>query len=278
MWDKKADELSAKEAKQELRALYGVGDFSDCLTLEDLQKKLSVIRNSKPITHGLEYGPLIQHGNTNSPSGVVFLSHGLGDSANGWDDVGHFLASRLPHLLFLLPTAPMRGVTINGGSKMPAWYDILSLIGGGIRTTPQDGKGVLQSSDYLASYAHVVSQRYKFPPQRVVYAGFSQGAAISLVTGLIAKTAPAGIVAMSGYLAGYSAVAPLMRNRCPIAMFHGTMDPVVPITAAQETMGIIKDALGTEVEMSEYPMQHTAVQPELDAVLKFVSRVLPAEY
>lgn len=268
-------EMNAKAIKSELTNLYGITDFSDCLELSDLQAKLATVRDTQPITYGHTYGPLLQHGNTSKPSGLVFLSHGLGDSAYGWDDVGVELSRRLPHLLFLLPTAPDRRVTINGGMSMPAWYDIQGMIQAGLKTGRQDPAGVMQSVSYLSSLSHIASKKYNFPIQRVVYAGFSQGAAVSLAAGLTAAVCPAGIVSMSGYLAGLSELLPKLKNKVPVAMFHGTMDPVVPLEAAKESRDIIKEAVGIDAEFHEYPMQHSAVPEEIDEVAKFIGKVLP---
>eukprot|EP00796_Vickermania_ingenoplastis_P007987 gene7987-5547_t len=270
-------EMRPSDIKSELTSLYGVRDFSDCLEKADLQAKLEQARDTQPITHGFDYGPILEHGNTRQPSGIVFLSHGLGDSAEGWDDVGRELGSRLPHLLFLLPTAPHRAVTINGGMRMPAWYDIYGMIQKDLRKSRQDGVGVLQSVDYLASLAHIYSKKHGIPACRVVYAGFSQGAAISLAAGLTAAVPPAGIAAMSGYLDGLDKVLPRMKNKVPTAMFHGTMDPVVPLTVAKESRDIIESELHMEVEFHEYPMQHSAVPQEIRDLANFIERVLQPE-
>lgn len=275
MAEKNVDEMDVKEVKSELSTLYGIKDFSGCLDIADLREKLHKARNTELITYGHQYGPLLTRGNTNSPTGVVLLSHGLGDSAHGWDDVGRDLSRRLPHLLFLLPTAPERPVTINGGMPMPAWYDIFSMISKGLKSGKQDGEGVLQSVAYLSSLAQTAAKKYRFCPQRVVYAGFSQGAAISLAAGLTTAVKPAGIVSMSGYLAALNTILPMFKNKVPVAMYHGSIDPVVPLDAAKETKEVLKESLGIEAEFREYFMQHSAVPEEVDHVEQFLKKVLP---
>ena len=50
------------------------------------------------------------------PTALVIVSHGLGDTAMGWLDTVRFaIAPRLPHVRFVLPTAPRQPVTVNGG-------------------------------------------------------------------------------------------------------------------------------------------------------------------
>lgn len=295
------DKLTLKDVKSELTTRYGITNFSDCLYLEDLQKKLATVRETQPVTHGLRYGQLLEIGNKKDPSGLVTLSHGLGDSCFGWQDVGEELASRFPHLLFLLPTAPNRAVTINGGYAMPAWYDIRTAISSSLRTGQQDGAGVRQSADYLASLAATTCRRFSIPARRICFCGFSQGAAVSAAAGLLAVAAPpAGVAMMSGYLpatdevlaqhkelvaknASFREYFTIPERAMRFAVFHGRQDPVVPIAAAKETKDILeKEVLaafaGTEagkVNMFEYSMQHSALPEEINELARFIGSVLP---
>ncbi|KPA79282.1 putative mitochondrial lysophospholipase [Leptomonas pyrrhocoris] len=274
------EQLSNAQIKEELRALYAVTDFGDCIEVGDLQKKLQTVRDTAPITHGLRYGTLLEMGNKKNPTGVVTLAHGLGDSAHGWEDVGYELARRMPYLLFLLPTAPSRPVTINGGMKMPAWYDITDMIGEGLRSSRRGAAEIHLSGDYVRSVVHVATKKYGILPRRVVYGGFSQGAAVALSTGLTAHVAPAGIACMSGYLAAAADMVPRIVNKAvPITMFHGRQDPVVPLAVAHESKEILeKDAGVAQVDFKEYDMQHSAVPQEIDDLAAFISRVLPEKF
>ncbi|KPI84316.1 putative lysophospholipase [Leptomonas seymouri] len=274
------EQLSNAQIKDELRSLYAITNLGDCIEPGDLQAKLRTVRDTMPITHGLRYGPLLEIGNKKNLTGVVTLSHGLGDSAHGWEDVGLELARRIPYLLFLLPSAPSRPVTINGGMTMPAWYDITEMIGGGLRSGRQDTTAIMQSSDYVRSIAHLATKKYSIPPKRVLYAGFSQGAAIALSTGLMAPVAPAGIACMSGYLAAQAEVLPRIVNKAvPITMFHGRQDPVVPIGAAYESKEILEREGGVaQIDVKEYNMQHSAVPQEINDLASFISRVLPEKF
>ncbi|KAH9597058.1 Phospholipase/carboxylesterase/thioesterase [Trypanosoma melophagium] len=269
------ENLTTAQIKEELRSLYGVKDFSDCLEVKELQAKLTNVRNTQPITHGLRYGPLLQIGNKQSPTGVVTLSHGLGDSAHGWEDVAAEISSRMPHLLFLLPTAPMRGVTINGGMSMNAWYDITNLIG--TASPPrQESEAVMASADYICSLAYTATQRYRIPNNRVVYAGFSQGAAVSLAAGITSRIPPAGVAVLSGYLAGGNEVLSRLRNKStPILMCHGTHDNIVPLDAAQRTKEALEKAGVNSVKLNTYPMEHSSHPKEIEDVVNFLKKVLP---
>ncbi|KAG5500835.1 hypothetical protein JIQ42_04861 [Leishmania sp. Namibia] len=273
------EQLTSAQMMDELRTLYDITDSTDCIEHGDLQKKLQATRDSAPITHGLRYGTLLEIGNK-CPTGIVTLIHGLGDSAYGWEDVGHELSRRLPHLLFLLPTAPSRRVTINGGMLMPAWYDIMDMTNNGLLSCRQDATSVRQSCDYVRSIAHVAAKKHGIAPQRVVYGGFSQGAAISLCAGLTAHIAPAGIACMSGYLAACADVLPrIIQKAVPITMFHGRQDPVVPLSAAKETKEILEKNAGVApISFLEYNMQHSTLPEEINDLAAFISRVLPTTF
>ncbi|KEG09547.1 putative lysophospholipase [Trypanosoma grayi] len=271
------EQLTTAQIKDELRKLYNFRDFSDCLDQKDLQAKLTTTRNTQLITHGLRYGPLLQIGNRQNPSGVVTLSHGLGDSAHGWEGVAAELARGLPHLLFLLPTAPIRPVTINGGMSMNAWYDIKDLLGESSKAR-QEGEEVMASADYIKSLAYTATQRYRIPSNRVVYGGISQGAAVSLATGLTALIAPAGVVVLSGYLAGSSEVLPRLRNKStPILMCHSSQDPIVSFEMAQKAKEALESAGVSSITFKSYPIKHSSYPEELKEFAKFLRTVLPPQ-
>ena len=60
-------------------------------------------------------------------SATVVFCHGLGDSGEGFCDVAESMSRSMPYCKFILPTASVRPVTLNGGMKMNAWYDIVGL-------------------------------------------------------------------------------------------------------------------------------------------------------
>jgi predicted esterase len=125
---------------------------------------------------------------------VVFL-HGLGDTSHGWAGAMHRLATALPHVRFICPTAPTRPVTLNMGMQMPAWYDLTGL-----------GKRENEACDGLDDSRHSIMALVEaeidagIPADRILLGGFSQGGACSLYCALLAEVSLAGVVCMSGYL------------------------------------------------------------------------------
>ena len=140
----------------------------------------------------------------------------------------------MPHVKFILPTAPTQPVTMNMGMPMPSWYDITGLD----ERSNENCKGIQESQKRLQSILEQEHQTTGLPYNRMVLAGFSQGGALSLFTGLqLPKDQKlAGIVVMSGYLAGAKQfqLTDGLQD-IPILHCHGTLDPMVRFPMAELT-------------------------------------------
>ena len=189
---------------------------------------------------------------------VIWL-HGLG--ADGHDFVPIVPELKLPPELavrFVFPHAPLRPVTINGGMRMPAWYDISPDMRrqdeSGIRESARTVEGFLQRE--IAS---------GIPSDRIVLAGFSQGGAITLHTGLRYPQPLAGLLALSTYLPlpdAYATEARPERKDTPILMCHGQYDPMLPLQLGAWSRDVLKES-GYAVDWREYPMQHQVCEEEI---------------
>jgi len=209
-----------------------------------------------------------------NPDASVIWMHGLGDTGDGWSGVVPELA--LPASLrvrFLFPHAPSIPVTINQGYVMPAWYDVRSADFG----SRADVDGVRASRDRIE--AMVAAERARgVASSRIVLAGFSQGGAIALYTGVRHAERLAGIVALSTYVVEPSKLATeasAANRRTPVFMAHGRRDPVIPIALAEASRDALV-AAGWPVEWHAYPMEHTAALEELRAIGAFLARALGA--
>jgi phospholipase/carboxylesterase len=162
-------------------------------------------------------------------------------------------------------------VTDNGGYVMPAWYDIL----GPNLVSQQDAAGI-QSSEraIVALIAHEVARG--IPAEHIVLAGFSQGCAMALHTGLRLPQRLAGIMAMSGYLPladRITAERHPANAQTPIFMAHGTQDPVVVIARGEASRDAL-EALGQPVAWHSYPMPHSLHPQEIADISTFLAQVL----
>lgn len=198
----------------------------------------------------IETGPDPRHS-------VIWL-HGLGADGHDFEPIVPELAAFIPATRFVFPHAPVRPVTINGGMPMRAWYDIVSFD----RSPPRDREGI-EASRAAVERLVVREVDRGVPAGSVVLAGFSQGGAVALHTGLRLEEPLAGLMGLSTYLL-YSAELESGRATAaavvPIFIAHGVYDPVVPFAAGQYAVTSLR-SLGYEVEWHEYPMPH-AVCPE----------------
>jgi phospholipase/carboxylesterase len=199
--------------------------------------------------------------------------HGLGADGHDFEPIVPELG--LPAakpLRFIFPHAPMRPVTINNGFVMPAWYDILALSGG---PAIEDEIG-LRASQTLVEDLVAREVTRGVSPSRIVLAGFSQGCAMALLTGLRHRERLAGIVGLSGYLplAGKTAAERSEANQgTPIFLAHGRFDPMIALPRAVATRDALR-ALGYSVQWHEYPMEHSVCLPEIADLQQFLLQVL----
>lgn len=205
------------------------------------------------------------------PSHSVIWLHGLG--ADGHDFVPVVNELKLPPLgiRFVFPHAPMQPVTINGGFVMRAWYDITeeSL------ALKEDERGVRASQHAVDALIAREAAR-GIPVSRIVLAGFSQGGAITLQTGLRQEKKLAGMMVLSAYLPLMSSVE-RERNAAnastPIFMGHGTLDPVVPMALGVASRARLTQ-YGYQIEWHEYPMMHGVCEEELADIGVWLKKVL----
>jgi phospholipase/carboxylesterase len=193
------------------------------------------------------------------PRACIIWLHGLGADGHDFEplvpqlDIVDALDVRV-----LLPHAPRRPVTINGGMVMPAWYDIIAPD----FRQGQDSDGIRASGQQLTALIEreIASG---IPASRILLAGFSQGGAMVLHTGLRYSQSLAGILVLSAYLPladTLQSEASAANAAVPIMMAHGMQDPVVPPMLALQSRDILQQQ-GYHVNWHSYPMQH-AVCPE----------------
>lgn len=192
------------------------------------------------------------------PEWSVLWLHGLG--ADGHDFapiVPELLRPGWPALRFVFPHAPVRPVTINGGMRMRAWYDIREMS----LTNRADMEGVRES---MASVDALIAREGErgIAPERILLAGFSQGGAVTLAAAANGLEV-AGFIALSSYLPmAPQTPPPASARKPPLFMAHGSFDPVVPLAAGQLGAQQMR-ALGFEVDWHAYPMQHQVSAEEI---------------
>ena len=207
-----------------------------------------------------------------SPNASIIILHGLGADANDFVPVAQQLDLRaIGDVRYVFPNAPTRPVTINGGMRMRAWYDIL-------------GTDLVRREDEAGLRASVVDVQalidreiaLGIPASRIVLAGFSQGCAMALQTGLRHPEPLAGLMCLSGYVP-LSAKVPTERTQAslatPIFMVHGRSDGVIPIARAEQSRDLLT-SMGYQVEWHEYNMQHSLCGEEVEHISAWLKKIL----
>ncbi len=206
------------------------------------------------------------------PRASLIVLHGLGASGDDFVPVCEALdLAAVGDVRHVLPHAPQRPVTLNGGMRMPAWYDILGLGGQG----GEDEAGLRAS---MALVEALIAREIErgVPAERIVLAGFSQGCAMALLTGLRYPQQLAGLVGMSGYLplaAKTAAERSAANQTTPIFLAHGRQDPMIPLPRAAASRDALQ-ALGYAVAWHEYPMEHSVCMEEIRDLNHFLLKVL----
>ncbi len=216
----------------------------------------------------------IEHQTGDRPEASLIVLHGLGADGNDFVPLCEELDLKsLGAVRFVFPHAPMQRVTINNGMVMRAWYDILAL-GGGVDRR-EDEAGLRASVSEIE--ALIARERERgVPASRIVLMGFSQGCAMTLMTGLRHGERLGGLVGLSGYLplaARLAAERTPANADTPVFLAHGHHDPVIPIERAMASRDALQ-ALGQPVEWHDYPMQHSVCAPELADLSRWLLRTL----
>ncbi|MCK5718891.1 MAG: alpha/beta fold hydrolase [Thiomargarita sp.] len=199
---------------------------------------------------------------------VIWL-HGLGASGHDFESIVSQLAdSFTSYTRFIFPHAPQLPITINGGMVMPGWYDIIDIA----PNAPQDDTGIRNSEQLICQYIEQEMQQ-GIKSQRIILAGFSQGGAIALQTGLRYPHSLAGIMVLSSYLPLNDTVESekhLANINIPIFMAHGHYDPVISFNYA-EISRIRLEKLTYKVEWHSYKMEHQVCPEEIRDIDKWLS-------
>ncbi|HKE45929.1 MAG TPA: dienelactone hydrolase family protein [Steroidobacteraceae bacterium] len=207
-----------------------------------------------------------------NPQASVIWLHGLGADGHDFEPVVPELVRPGERALrFVFPHAPVRPVTLNNGYAMRAWYDILGLD----RQAKQDEAGIRGSAAAIRALIARENER-GVASARIVLAGFSQGGAMALFTGLRHPERLAGIMGLSCYpvlASTFDAERDPANQETPILLAHGTFDPMVDLSLGQAGKEMLEKR-GYKVEWHSYPMPHAVSPEEIGAIAAWLQRVL----
>ena len=202
---------------------------------------------------------------------AVIWMHGLGADANDFYPVPRQLGLPAePRVRYVFPNAPQIPVTINMGLIMRAWYDVT-----GFNSRGQDETRIRQSAGWIEELIAREMER-GVSSNRIVLAGFSQGAAMALFAGLRYPAALAGLMCLSGYLlldGSLDDEAAEVNRQVPIFQAHGSHDGVVPPELGRAGYDLLQQR-GYPIDWHEYPMAHQVSMEELRDIGDWLTGVL----
>ncbi|HLU77222.1 MAG TPA: alpha/beta hydrolase [Burkholderiales bacterium] len=215
--------------------------------------------------------PAVEIETAPNPRTSIIWMHGLGADGNDFVPIVNELDLPDTPIRFVFPHAPVMPVTINYGHRMRAWYDVLS----SDFAERTDNEGVRASQKLVEALIAREKERGS-AADRIVIAGFSQGGAMALHTGLRHAERLAGIMALSTYLPIPDALTQegSAANRdVPIFMAHGDQDQVIPIEYAAQSRDLLTTQ-GYQVEWHAYHMPHSVCMEEIAHIGAWLQRVL----
>jgi phospholipase/carboxylesterase len=207
-----------------------------------------------------------------NPTTTIIILHGLGADGHDFVPIAQELdLSPLGSVRYIFPHAPSIPVTLNAGYVMPAWYDIFGTEGAQREDEPGLRRSQAQVEELIAR-----ERSRGIDSRRIVLAGFSQGCAMTLMTGLRAAERLGGLVGLSGYLPLAAKVAAERASAnadVPIFLAHGRMDPMIPMARATASRDALV-ALGHAVEWHDYPMAHSVCPEEVVDLNRWLLKTL----
>lgn len=216
--------------------------------------------------------PFVEHNPATAANACVIWLHGLGDS-------GHGFAPIVPHLKlaeglavrFVFPHAPERPVTINGGMRMRAWYDLKSMD----FNNRVDTNGVIESATQVEQLIdHEIANG--IPASRIILVGFSQGGVVTLHLSTRTKLKLAGVIALSTYMNephNFATQQSDHNKATPFMVAHGQFDDVVPVDKGKQAFDKLIE-LGYDATWHTYPIQHNVDMNEINDIANFISAAL----
>jgi predicted esterase len=177
---------------------------------------------------------------------MLIMMHGMGMCAKEFEEFIEDFRESMPWVQLVFPEASIKPVTYLGGKPLRRWFDIE-------RTPVMSGDnhgGLLES----VATVHDIIRRAEesgIPASRIVLAGFSQGAVMSLTAGLTYDHRLAGICSFSGWLPG-GVLQKIKHAGTPIFMGHGEQDTLIPFSTGQKSSCSLKAAGCSELRFMSY--------------------------
>lgn len=205
-----------------------------------------------------------------APRHCIIWLHGLGADGEDFVEIAEMINLPVP-VRYIFPHAPKNPVTINGGFVMRSWYDIADID----IAARQDAAGIRASQAEIEKF--ITQEKARGTAEENIFiAGFSQGGAIALHTGLRHPARLGGILALSTYLPladTLSQEVSLSAKNTPIFFAHGRHDPVVPYALGKLSADKLQQH-GYQTDWHEYAMPHSVIAEEISDIERWLAQRL----
>jgi phospholipase/carboxylesterase len=196
------------------------------------------------------------------PQGALVLFHGRGTDEN---DLAPLLDVLDPEGRFVGVT-PRGPLSFGGGAH---WY-VVREVG------YPDPRTFFATYERLAEWLDALPEELGVFRERVVLGGFSQGAVMSYALSLGAeRRSPAAVIALSGFIPEVDGFELDLESRAglPVAIGHGTLDPIIPVEFGRQAAARLKDA-GLDVVYRESQMGHTVDPAFLEELRPWLAKAV----
>lgn len=206
---------------------------------------------------------------------VLIFSHGLGDDPSSWLFFANEIIKEINNIKIILTKAPINKVSVNNGLEMPSWFDIKKI--------PIDVDDINQDCDieYSSKYIYdIINKEIEngVESSNIFLAGFSQGAALSLITGLNCHDKSlGGLIILSGWLLKDKLIK-LKKSKqynMPIFIGHGTKDNIVKYSNLEEINNFLKNKYNSNLLIinSYQNMDHSVSMKERIDVINWLKYI-----
>ncbi|KAJ7071401.1 phospholipase carboxylesterase [Mycena amicta] len=174
------------------------------------------------------------------------------------------LVPGLPQVEWILPQASNKIVTLDQGMLEPSWFNIATLPPG---DDEFDEPAIAENIGIIEKL--ILAQIHRgVDSRKIILVGFSQGAALSLMT-------IGGVASLSGWIPPRARDQTIASPSVPILWCHGLVDNLIPIEHAEDAVAYLEQNIKGEIQFHKYPgLAHTINDRVVEDLLAWLKSIV----